>query len=111
MTPEQSALLHAIADNRQMQVEGITSLWRNANSMDALRAILEGEPCRIKPDTVTINGVECEAPQQDKFSFSVCITLVGNNELLAEDVFYWPKKDAARTVFEALIKPFNETNN
>ena len=104
-----ASLLRAIADGKQMQVEGLTAPWMDASGDDALIALAEGQPCRIKPEFIVINGVECDASQRRKADFFVCITLVGHSrELLAEGVFYWPNKDAARTAFEALIKPFKE---
>lgn len=56
-TPHPKAdLLIAIAQGKQMQsYRSIGDPWVDINPQDALRCALEGYPCRVKPETVTIN--------------------------------------------------------
>ena len=68
----QADLLRAIADGKQMQEEridvaGTPLKWVNCSSARALYLISceESNLVRIKPDTVTINGIECPAPMVD----------------------------------------------
>lgn len=66
-TPHPKAdLLRAIADGRQMQIKR-PSEWRDCDASTALAGLASVAPhhIRIKPDTVTINGIECPAPMVD----------------------------------------------
>lgn len=65
----QADLLRAIADGKQMQELDFPGInhpgnWCDCDADRALNRISRGvEQCvRIKPDTVTINGIECNAP-------------------------------------------------
>ena len=65
-TPHPHAdLLRAIADGRQMQIKR-PSEWRDCDASTALAGLASVAPhhIRIKPDTVTINGIECPAPMR-----------------------------------------------
>ena len=60
MTPHpQAHLLRAIADGKQIQIKR-SSEWRNCDASTALTRLASVAPhhIRIKPDTVTINGIE-----------------------------------------------------
>jgi len=106
-TPHKDAdKLRAIAEGKQMQVEGVTSLWRDASPDDALFAVYNGEPCRIKPEFIVINGVECQkpAPTLDR-NFTVRLMIL--NQGIYWDLGFAELADA-ETVCHALIKPFKE---
>lgn len=63
----QADLLRAIADGKQMQKpESRVSPknWHDVSAEEALCALVNGTPVRIKPGTVTINGIECNAPMR-----------------------------------------------
>lgn len=71
-TPHPAAdLLRAIADGRQMQELDFPGInhpgnWCDCDADRALNRISRGveQYVRIKPDTVTINGIECPAPMR-----------------------------------------------
>lgn len=66
MTPHPHAdLLRAIADGRQMQIKR-PSEWRDCDASTALAGLASVAPhhIRIKPDAVTLNGIECNAPMR-----------------------------------------------
>lgn len=66
-TPHPKAdLLRAIADGRQMQIKR-PSEWRDCDASTALAGLASVAPhhIRIKPNTVTINGIECPAPMTE----------------------------------------------
>lgn len=72
-TPHPHAdLLRAIADGKQMQCYDATNsrdgrAWINAVAEFALYELSKGSsglPIRIKPDTIIVNGVECNAPMR-----------------------------------------------
>ena len=112
-TPHPDAsLLRAIADGKQMQVEGLTSPWQDATPDHALFAVYNSEPCRIKPDFVIVNGVECPKPLDEFSTESWVVTLRmrhmrGPMPPMAKTFMFNNEHDAAQ-VIEALIKPFKE---
>jgi len=61
-------LLHAIADGHKIQILGATE-WRDLRIAAVLYSISRPDfdvtRYRVKPDTVTVNGVECVAPNPD----------------------------------------------
>ena len=71
-TPHPNAdLLRAIADGKQMQELDFTGInhpgnWCDCDADRALNRISRGveQYVRIKPETVTINGIECPAPMR-----------------------------------------------
>lgn len=101
-----AALLRAIADGKQMQVEGPTIPWRDASPDDALFAVYNGEPCRIKPKVIIINGVECPKPEFGEAAhYAVTVTI----PLLFKDhTAHFSTAVDALSVYQALIKPFKE---
>ena len=101
-----AALLRAIADGRQMQVEGPTIPWRDASPDDALSAVYNGEPCRIKPKVIIINGVACPRtvpPPEGKYTVRILII----NRGIFWDLDYAELADA-EAVCRAMVKPFKE---
>ena len=112
-TPHRDAsLLRAIADGKQMQTEGLTAPWADASGDEALTALAEGQPCRIKPDFVIVNGVECPKPLDEFSTESWVVTLRmrhmrGPMPPMAKTFMFNNEHDAAQ-VIEALIKPFKE---
>ena len=64
-----AALLRAIADGKQMQIEGPTAPWRDAKANEALWVITAGGSCRIKPeldvhqDAIAALDAEIEKPE------------------------------------------------
>lgn len=104
--------LRAIADGKQMQGEGYGTKWMDIPAHDALRLLSHAKPCRIKPEFIVINGVECPKPL-DKFSTeSWVVTLCmrhmrGPMPPMAKTFMFNNEHDAAQ-VIEALIKPFKE---
>ena len=105
-------LLIAIAHGKQMQVEGLTSPWTDASPDRALVAVCAGEPCRIKPDFIVINGVECQKPL-DKFSTESWVVTLHMRHMrgpmppTAKTFMFNNEQDAAQVV-AALVKPFKE---
>lgn len=96
--------LRAIADGKQMQVEGLTSPWTDARADEALWAIAQGYPCRIKPETVMVNGVECHKPNTKAETNWVSIRCTDGRE----SVHCFDSVTDAIAVYEALIRPFEE---
>lgn len=105
-TPHKDAdKLRAIADGKQMQTEGDGGLWADASAQDALRAVLDGDPCRIKPHMIVINGVECPAPGGCT-NFLLGITASDYSRRVATANIYFDSFPDLLAAFEALIKPF-----
>lgn len=107
-TPHKDAeKLIAIAHGKQMQVCGNNgTTWVDATSDHALFAVYNGEPCRIKPEVVLINGIECQRPVPPpggKYTVRIMILNQGT---------FWELDFAeladAETVCRALVKPFKE---
>lgn len=105
-TPHKDAdKLRAIADGKQMQTEGDGERWADASAQDALRAVLDGDPCRIKPPMIIINGVECRAPAGIT-PFSLGITAFDQTRRLLSVKYDFDSERDLAAAFEALIKPF-----
>lgn len=105
-TPHKDAdKLRAIADGKQMQTEGDGGRWADASAQDALRAVLDGDPCRIKPQMIVINGVECRAPA-GVTPFSLGITAFDQTRRLLSVKYDFDSERHLLAAFEALIKPF-----
>lgn len=66
---EHAELLRAIADGKQMQVQDGHGSWHNCCGTTALRTITEGlfrrTNLRVKPTTITVNGIEVPEPLRD----------------------------------------------
>lgn len=107
-TPHKDAeKLRAIADGKQMQVYGNNGTpWVDATSDHALFAVYNGEPCRIKPDFIVVNGVECPKHSERLRKNWVSIGVVCSNG--RESTYCFESVADAIAVYEALIKPFKE---
>ena len=105
-TPHKDAdKLIAIAHGKQMQIYGNDGTpWVNTNPDRALVAICAGEPCRVKPEFVLINGVECPKPNTKSGRNWVSITCANGRE----SIYCFDSVTDAIEVYEALIKPFKE---
>lgn len=106
-TPHPSAdLLIAIAQGKQMQIYGTKGApWADARPDEALYAIYHNAPCRIKPDFVVVNGVECPRPEKETGDGKwVEVSCYARKHRFAFDSW-----DAAKLVVDALIKPFKES--
>ncbi len=99
-----AALLRAIADGKQMQGEGYGTKWMDIPAHDALRLLSHAKPCRIKPEFIVINGVECPKPNTKSGRNWVSITCAKRESIYCFD----PMDGDAIAVYEALIKPFKE---
>ncbi len=112
-TPHPDAtLLRAIADGKQMQTEGLTAPWADASGDEALTALAEGQPCRIKPDFVIINRAECPKPLDAWCDEAYVVTVSmrpveGPAPPTAKRFWFNSEHDAAQVV-DALVKPFKE---
>ena len=107
-TPHKDAdKLRAIAGGKQMQVYGNNgNPWVDASPDRALVAICAGEPCRIKPEFVLINGVECPKPEFGEAAhYAVTVTFP---QLFKDHTAHFSTAVDALSVYQALIKPFKE---
>lgn len=105
-TPHPDAvLLRAIADGKQMQVYGKNGTpWADASPDVALYAVHCHDPCRIKPETVMVNEVECPKPERETGDGKwVEVSCYARTHRFAFDSW-----DTAKLVVDALIKPFKE---
>ncbi len=106
-TPHQNAdLLRAIADGKQMQVEGNDGKWHDASAQKTLISLLNKNPCRVKPETILVNGVECpsEAPDDNaRYRIEVSQPSTCNHQNL-----WFKTAEEASIVYGAILKPFKE---
>ena len=129
-TPHPNAdLLRAIADGKQMQgrltADGCD--WFDIYPDQAIGAIASdySMDIRIKPGTVTINGIECPAPMRKKPSYgsiyympaidlmsrsAIGFTWVGGStdEFLFDRGLCFATEADAKAVAEAMLKPLRE---
>lgn len=129
-TPHPNAdLLRAIADGKQMQCYDATNsrdgrAWINAVAEFALYELSKGSsglPIRIKPDTIIVNGVECNAPMrvepemgnwyytptptnEAKFTLWAWLNDASGQRLFAEGLCFATAEDAAAAA-RAMIAP------
>ena len=97
-------LLIAIAEGKEIQYQHGSTTWHNIKHNRLLKHLAYDEQdkpaymFRVKPATININGVECEAPVEDgKYDITIC----GGE--------YWFATIEARdAAYAALIKPFGE---
>ena len=85
----QADLLRAIADGKQMQELDFPGInhpgnWCDCDADRALNRISRGveQYVRIKPGTVTINGIECNQPMQEApmFNFDYWVPDLADNK-------------------------------
>jgi hypothetical protein len=98
-----SEILIAIAEGKEIQFHTVSGDgWVNADTPDVLLEIAnedyDSQRYRVKPSTITINGVECEPPVNGgSYSVSVC-----------GSAWWFATEDARDAAYAALIKPFGE---
>ena len=99
-------ILRAIADGKKIQGRAGDSLpWIDADLEDVVR-----EPhvqFRIAPETVLINGVECPKPVVKPNAVACVISIVLGGTNINQYAF--STEADAKTVFDALCKPFKES--
>ncbi len=106
-------ILIAIADGKKIQYQYLSPEWKDCTPELALSQLApdyHSKPSytlRIAPETITVNGVVCpkDSANNVNSNFAIGIECRWNhtNELL----WYATEADA-RTVFDALCKPFKE---
>ena len=104
-----SEILHAIADGKEIQYRYCSVDWHDVYHDRLLKLLAydgQDKPnykFRIKPATITINGVECDACTKHG---SYYVTIRGS-EVRQQDLRF--ETEAARdAAYAALIKPFGE---
>ena len=107
-TPHKHAdILRAIADGKEIEYSTEAGYWSKAD----LGILFRNPGClfRIKPETITINGVECPAPvKQNGCLPRVSISFRGVPGDDGDLAFYFACSADAARVFNALVKPFEE---
>ena len=104
-------ILIAIADGKKIQYQYCNSGWRDCDAAVALTQLgpdYLGKPSytlRIAPETITVNGVECPKPLEQNIHTGNWVSIETNGFLF--EVSFAEAADA-RTVFDALCKPFKE---
>ena len=107
MTLTRKEILMAFANDEVVQVS-VDGVWQDCNIYRYLD-LINGREYRIKPKTITINGVECTAPPEEARGtldhVTVHVGRIGEHpsELIR---FLFNTEADARQVFDALIKPF-----
>jgi len=101
-------ILIAIAEGKEIQWNKSQGGWETQSPDDTLHEITHGEYSperyRIKPATILINGVECEAPGDGDYSLTVSVALLyGPTKQLR-----FTTQEARDAAYAALIKPFGE---
>ena len=93
-------ILQAVIDCKEVQDTTGDGSYVTVKPEHVLRVLSRGGGrfLRIKPATITINGVECEAPNPD-----------GNYDITICGATFWFATEEARdAAYAALIKPFGE---
>ncbi len=108
-TPHPHAdILRALADGKKVELLTPQGDWKETGLTQV--ANYPATTFRIAPETISVNGVECPKPEpehQSGCSARVRIHL-DNCESPADEYFYFDSQADARTVFDALCKPFKE---
>lgn len=108
-------ILIAISDGKEIQWYGHTgeqATWVDQSASTVLADITgkdySPERYRVKPTTITINGVECEKNVKGlEAHYSVVVCAYGSAENQVENVWF-ATKEARDAAYAALIKPFGE---
>jgi hypothetical protein len=99
-------LLIALAEGKEIQYKGRDSCWYQATLYH-----LAKEPTgefRIKPDTITVNGVEIAMPVLHTGRYDGWVTMQASASGCSNRTFYFITESDAKACYEALIKPFRE---
>lgn len=104
-----SEILHAIADGKEIQARQSNG-WKDTGDYSVFNAVLmtnkkdalQPEDYRIKPATITINGVECEAPAENDYNWLRVHTQISQKTIT------FATTEARDAAYAALIKPFGE---
>ena len=103
-------ILIAIAEGKEIQYQYCSAYWRDMEHGRLLKHLAydaQDKPAytfRIKPATITINGVECEAPTLGYHGITIQANeLNGHTKHIA-----WDTKEARDAAYAALILPFGE---
>ena len=102
-----AAILRAIADGKPFEYRNIDDWWyKGSLFILAQHGDLEW---RIKPETITINGVEClkPVPQEDEAN-QLVIKCWNNRECINQISLFFPTEADAVKVYDALVAPFGE---
>jgi hypothetical protein len=108
MTLTRKEILIAFANDQVVQIK-VDGVWQDCNIYRYLDLINMRE-YRIKPATITVNGVECPAPithgaiYENPEWFVVSVRVYKG----IEKIMYFNAESDARQVFDALILPFKE---
>ena len=117
-TPHPHAyILRAIADGKQIQYQYCGSEWKDCDPELVLTQLgldYHSKPSytlRIAPETITVNGVECPKPvpyPHDRTNWIVVVEYgTAYTGQRSESVMHTFATEAdAKTVFDALCKPF-----
>lgn len=102
-------ILHAIADGKEIQTLGITE-WESVYIPTVLHcmslASFNPDRYRVKPDTITVNGIECEAPTKVTTQFKLRVILFHGAAATEEKRFFFNNEEDGYIAYAALIKPF-----
>ena len=112
-------ILIAIADGKKIQYQYCNSGWRDCDAAVALTQLgpdYLGKPSytlRIAPETITVNGVECPKPMQPPYDNNNWIVNIEygtayTGQRTSYKLLTFLNQADARTVFDALCKPFKE---
>lgn len=102
MTLTRKEILMAFANDQVVQVN-IDGVWQDCNIYRYLDLINERE-YRIKPTTITVNGVECPTPVQFTGSGGFGVTISSTFE--GRKNYLFATEEDAKQVFDALCLPF-----
>ena len=109
-------ILRAIAEGKDIQYRYLTGEWVGATHETIMQRMLNdvgthGEnQFRIAPETVMVNGVECQKPTSD-ISGGPNVSIMyspGAGCYVSGENFSFVTDYDARTVYDALCKPFRE---
>ena len=105
-------ILIAIADGKKIQYQYLSPEWKDCTPELALSQLApdyHSKPSytlRIAPETVLVNGVTCPKPVVKPNAVACVISIVLGGTNINQYAF--ATEADARTVFDALCKPFKE---
>lgn len=110
MTLTRKEILMAFANDKVVQVQTLcgNSGWTDTNLTEFVTALCHSA-YRLKPATITVNGVECPAKSMQTTGYQLDINLRTYDTGTVKCCTTWYATSAdARQVFDALILPFKE---